>query len=33
MKKIIVVYFTYIGHTKIIAERIKEKLNCDIVEI
>lgn len=33
MKKIIVVYFTYTGHTKIIAERIKEKLNCDIVEI
>lgn len=29
----LVVYFTYTGNTKSIAELIKEKLNCDILEI
>lgn len=31
--KKLVVYFSYTGHTKYIAEMIKEKLNCDILEI
>jgi flavodoxin len=31
--KTLVVYFSYTGHTKMIAERVKEKLNCDILEI
>lgn len=31
--KRLVVYYTYTGHTKYIAEMIKEKLNCDILEI
>lgn len=29
----LIVYFSYTGNTKIIANRIKEKLNCDILEI
>ena len=29
----LVVYFSYTGHTESIAKRIKEKLNCDILEI
>ena len=29
----LVVYYSYTGHTKMIAERIKEKLKCDILEI
>lgn len=29
----LVVYFSYTGNTKNIANRIKEKLNCDILEI
>ena len=29
----LVVYFSYTGHTKLIAEEIKEKLNCDILEL
>ena len=29
----IIVYFTYTGHTKLIAEQIKNKLNCDILEL
>lgn len=29
----IVIYFTYTGHTKIIAEKIKEKLGCDILKL
>ena len=29
----LIVYFTYTGNTKIIADKIKEKLNCDILEI
>lgn len=33
MNKKIIVYFTYTNHTKMIAEKIKEKLNCDILEI
>lgn len=33
MSKILIVYHTYTGHTKYIAEMIKEKLNCDILEI
>lgn len=31
--KKIVVFYSYTGHTKYIAEMIKEKLNCDILEI
>ena len=29
----IVIYFSYTNHTKIIAEKIREKLNCDILEL
>ena len=29
----LIVYFSYTGNTKMIAEKIKEKLNCDILEI
>ena len=29
----LVVYFSYTGHTKLIAEKIKDKLNCDILEL
>lgn len=29
----LIIYFTYTGNTKIIADKIKEKLNCDILEI
>lgn len=29
----LVVYYSYTGHTRMIAESIKEKLNCDILEI
>ncbi len=29
----IIVYFSYTGNTKMIANKIKEKLNCDILEI
>lgn len=32
MKKL-VVYFSYINNTRTIANKIKEKLNCDILEI
>lgn len=32
MKKL-VVYFSYTGNTKMIANKIKKKLNCDILEI
>lgn len=32
MKKIIV-YFSYTNHTRMISNRIKEKLGCDILEI
>lgn len=31
--KRLVVFYSYTGHTKYIAEMIKEKLNCDILEI
>lgn len=31
--KKLVVYYSYTGHTKMIAESIQEKLNCDILEI
>ena len=31
--KPIVVYFSYTGHTRMISNRIKEKLGCDILEI
>jgi flavodoxin len=31
--KKIVVYYSYTNHTKMIAKRLKEKLNCDILEI
>ena len=33
MERKIIIYFTYTGNTKKIAEKIKEKLNCDILEI
>ena len=33
MNKKLVVYFSYTGHTKMIANKIKEKLDCDILEI
>lgn len=33
MSKTLIVYYTYTGHTKFIAENIAKKLNCDIVEI
>ena len=29
----LVVYFSYTGNTKTIANKIREKLNCDILEI
>ena len=29
----LVVYFSYTGNTRMIANKIKEKLNCDILEI
>ena len=32
MKKL-VVFYSYTGHTKMIAESIQKKLNCDILEI
>lgn len=31
--KKIVVYFSYTGHTKMIAEKISKELNCDILEL
>lgn len=31
--KKLIVYYTYTGHTKIIAEYIQKKLNCDILEL
>ncbi len=31
--KSIIVYYSYTGHTRMIAEKIKEKLNCDILEL
>ena len=30
---VLIVYFSYTGNTKMIANMIKEKINCDIVEI
>lgn len=32
MKKL-VIYYSYTGNTKLVAHKIKEKLNCDILEI
>ena len=32
MKKL-VIYYSYTGNTKLIANKIKEKLNCDILEL
>ena len=29
----LIVYFSYTGNTRMIAEKIREKLNCDILEI
>lgn len=29
---VLIVYFSYTGNTKMIANMIKEKINCDIVE-
>lgn len=31
--KKLVVYYSYTGHTKMIAERIQKKLKCDVLEI
>lgn len=31
--KTLIVYFSYTNHTKMIAENIQKKLNCDILEI
>lgn len=31
--KKLVVYFSYTGHTKMIAERIKNEIKCDIIEL
>ena len=31
--KKLVVYYSYTGNTKMIAERIQKKLECDILEI
>lgn len=31
--KKLIVYFSYTGNTRMIANKIKEKLNCDILEI
>ena len=31
--KTIVIYYSYGNHTRMIAEKIKEKLNCDVLEI
>lgn len=33
MSNKLIVYFTYTNNTKMIAQKIKKKLNCDIVEI
>lgn len=33
MPKALLVYYTYTGHTKIIAEKIKSKINCDVLEL
>ncbi len=29
----LIVYFSYTGNTRMIAKKIREKLNCDILEI
>ncbi len=33
MNKKLVVYFSYTGHTKMIVDKIKEKLDCAVLEI
>lgn len=33
MSKTIVIYHSYTGHTKMVADYIKEKLKCDILEL
>ena len=33
MNKKLIVYFSYTNHTKMIAKKIKETLNCDIVQL
>lgn len=33
MKKRLIVFYSYTGHTKYIAELIKSKLQCDMCEI
>ncbi len=33
MNKKLVVYFSYTGHTKMIVDKIKDKLDCDILKI
>ena len=33
MNRKIIIYFSYTNHTRMIANRIKEKLECDILEI
>ena len=32
-KKKLVVFYSYTGHTKMIAERIQKELGCDILEL
>lgn len=31
--KTLLVYYSYTGQTKLIADKIKEKLNCDVIEL
>lgn len=33
MNRKIIIYYSYTGHTRIIANMIKEKINCDILEL
>lgn len=33
MNKKLVVYFSYTGHTKMIVDKIKEKIDCDVLRI
>lgn len=33
MNKKIIIYYSYTGHTRIIANMIREKINCDILEL
>lgn len=33
MSKTLIVYYSYAGHSKMIAEKVQKKLNCDMVEL